>query len=883
MKYCPVCGEPPGEGASCRSCGSTVDATATAAMTRAPAEVLATEPTSLGYAPGTIITQRYRVVSLIGHGSMGEVYRADDLRLGQAVALKFLLSGASHSASRIARFHSEVRHARRITHPNVCRVHDIAEANGRTFLTMEYVDGENLASLLLRIGRLPPEKALAVAREICAGLRAAHEQRVLHRDIKPSNIILDRHGHVRIVDFGLATALDDGQSQERVGTPMYMAPEVLAGQPASVRSDIFSLGVVLHELFFGRLPFHQSAIPGRNREVIPITPAPHQARPDAAIEQTILRCLASSPEDRPASVAMIASVLPGGDPLAIAVEAGETPSPALVAAAGGEGGLSPRGAARVLAGFLAALAALFVVAPHANMILQDPPRRPPEVMIDRARTLAEQAGVDAPEIDRVWCFSINRPQAIWKARHDGERPGARVYLHGPPGTTRFWYRQSPVLLVHNSAGPALPAAEATPGMFSVVFDADSRLLRYTAVVAANAPVRMAPDWTTFFSAAGLNAGQFAETTPTDLPAARFDSMREWTEATGAAFPLRVVAASWHGHPASFKVVFPWVEGTGESVPQDSQSGIVPGVPVLLLILLLVSGCAVHALRNLRRGRADLGAAGRLAFGIGLLALVCDLAISHFVADPLDIALVLWAALGNGLGYAGVACLVYLALEPDVRARWPHMLIGSTRLLSGRPVDPIVAGDVLLGLAVGTTMTLIDQGLDVATVAAHARWAFLNFTPQPAISSSPEALASSLQSAIWGLMGSVALIGVAFLAGMLHPGRRWPVALGGLAVLAVSATGGYVSIIQGLINASTFALISVLLLLRRGLLPVAVALGTLSVLDNVPLSVDFSGWIWTRAAGPVLAIVLLAFACWTVVRRARARPAASVVPSAAPIG
>jgi serine/threonine protein kinase len=152
---------------------------------------------------GTILGDRYRIIGLLGRGGMGEVYRADDLRLGQPVALKFLPQHVTGDSVRLAQFHNEVRTARQVSHRNVCRVYDIGEA-GRIFLTMEFVDGEDLASLLKRIGRFPSDRAIEVARQICAGLAAAHEQGVLHRDLKPAKVMLDRDGRGRITDFGLA-------------------------------------------------------------------------------------------------------------------------------------------------------------------------------------------------------------------------------------------------------------------------------------------------------------------------------------------------------------------------------------------------------------------------------------------------------------------------------------------------------------------------------------------------------------------------------------------------------------------------------------------------------------------------------------------------------
>src|SRR5215510_14355997 len=161
------------------------------------------------FAPGAIVAGRYRLVALLGRGGMGEVYRADDLTLDQPVALKFLPEGIAVDDTRLAQFHNELRVARQVSHKNVCRLYDLGDADGRRFLTMEYVDGEDLASLLRRIGRFPQDRAIDVARQLCAGVAAAHDRGVIHRDLKPANVMIDGDGNVRITDFGIATAATD--------------------------------------------------------------------------------------------------------------------------------------------------------------------------------------------------------------------------------------------------------------------------------------------------------------------------------------------------------------------------------------------------------------------------------------------------------------------------------------------------------------------------------------------------------------------------------------------------------------------------------------------------------------------------------------------------
>jgi serine/threonine-protein kinase len=229
-----------------------------------------------------LLGQRYRVVSLLGRGGMGEVYRANDLLLAQTVALKFLPAQWTSHEETLARFRNEVRIARQISHPNVCRVYDIGEVKGSTYLSMEYVDGEDLASLLRRIGRLPPDKALELARQLCAGLAAAHDKGVVHRDLKPGNIMLDGQGQLRITDFGLAGVAGE-VTDIRSGTPAYMAPEQRSGREVTARSDIYALGVVLHEVFTGKSPSADSTHPDLAPEV----------------DRVIRRCLAEDPANVP--------------------------------------------------------------------------------------------------------------------------------------------------------------------------------------------------------------------------------------------------------------------------------------------------------------------------------------------------------------------------------------------------------------------------------------------------------------------------------------------------------------------------------------------------------------------------------------------------------
>jgi serine/threonine-protein kinase len=223
-------------------------------------------------------------------------------------------------------------------------VYDVGEKAGLSYLSMEYVDGEDLSSLLRRIGRLPVDKALKIAQQICAGLAAAHAKRILHLDLKPSNVMIDGHGFARITDFGLATAAFDAISTELAGTPAYMAPEQLTGQRATTATDNFSLGLVLYEMFGGRQLFPASSISERRSmpsQLDPPPPSTYARDLDVAIDVAVLNCLMTDPAERPPSAVAAAAALFGGDVLKASLAAGHIPSPELVATYDARGTLRP--------------------------------------------------------------------------------------------------------------------------------------------------------------------------------------------------------------------------------------------------------------------------------------------------------------------------------------------------------------------------------------------------------------------------------------------------------------------------------------------------------------------------------------------------------------
>src|SRR5712671_650760 len=394
-RFCSSCGKP---ASNIADVAALEVATATSPLPPRPASSSSSRPASSAeylsegrFRPGRLLAGRYRIIALLGKGGMGEVYRADDLTLGQPVALKFLPEEATQDENLRERFRNEVRIARRVSHPNVCRVYDVGEVDGHSFFTMEYVDGEDLASLLRRIGRLPQDKATDIARQLCAGLAAAHAKGVLHRDLKPANIMLDGRGQVVMTDFGLAGLTDQIHGPDvRSGTPAYMAPEQLAGKEVTAQSDIYALGLVLYEVFTGKRAFTAETLAEVVRtgaQTTPSRPSSVVKDLDPAVERVILRCLEPEPRSRPISALSVAAALPGGDPLAAALAAGETPSPQMVAAAGENAGLSRSVAVSCFAAVLIGLAATVYLGIRPNTLERIGAEQSPEVLTHKAREI----------------------------------------------------------------------------------------------------------------------------------------------------------------------------------------------------------------------------------------------------------------------------------------------------------------------------------------------------------------------------------------------------------------------------------------------------------------------------------------------------------------
>ena len=822
---------------------------------------------SRGFPPGTVFAGRYQIVSPLGRGGMGMVYRAEDLKLGQPVALKFLPPEFSGDPAMLRLLHAEVRNARGISHPNVCRVHDIGEHEGRHFLSMEYVDGEDLSSLLKRIGRLPAQKALEISREICAGLAAAHEQGVVHRDLKPANIMIDGRGQARIMDFGLAfKSLEGTRGQEFAGTPAYMAPEQLAGTGPSVKSDIYSLGLVLYELFTGRRVFEASTVEElrrRQMEETPRAPSFHAPDIDPSIDRVIMRCLAREPAARPSSALEVAATLPGGDPLKAALAAGRTPTPEMVAAAGKEGSLGPP-AAWGLLGLFAALFALAVVLAPRSVLLGNPEfKKSPDVLAERAREIVETFGYKEPPKDSAYWFEADEDLIRWYQQNRSKIASGAGGREPESRLVRFRYRQSPRRLVPSGNQGIIrgdnPALDV-PGMVSVDLDSQGRLLRFEAVPGTPATIdnsAASSELKSLLAGAGLDTGPLRATPPDTLPPGPFDHREEWTGTLDqqAAVPIRVVSASYLGKPVFVELQGPWhdIAGTLNSQAWLNQR-FSPVAWFGIMLVLLIFGLYL-ARRNIRMKRSDAPGAFRIsAFAFLTLAAAAALWAHHAYDSFGDFMWWIRGGLAFYLFDAAFIWIAYMAMEPAMRRRRAEKLVSWSRLLSGRVRDPLVGQHVLIGAIAGAAAAVA-----MFLLRAFPGWMFLPgaWSAHIELNSLP-GWPQQLGTVLY-IVGITIFYGVGWMVAMVFTytvfKKTWLVAVVFVFFGTVSQqVGSSGTLMSQLLSGAVFSGACATLLLGYGFLPAMVSYFVYSILARMPLRLDLTGW---SARASVLTLIIVA--------------------------
>jgi len=888
MSSCRSCSaEVPKDSAFCPSCGVKLELSATpvsgsaepslgeSSAPLAPTFVSAESATvSAGaierFLPGAMLADRFRIVGMLGVGGMGEVYRAQDTRLGQTVALKFLPAALTNDEQRLANLRNEVRLARQVSHPNVCRVYDITETDGLHFLSMEFVDGEDLATLLHRIGRLPVNKGMQIARELCAGLAAAHDKGVLHRDLKPGNIMLDGSGRIRITDFGLARRVDDAtELRELAGTPAYMAPEQMQRGETTVQSDLYSLGLVFYEIFTGTRPFAADSmadLQAAHVEQTPPAPTTLVAELDPSMEQAILSCLQKDPLERPASAAALIGTLPGHDPLAAALAAGQTPSPQLVAAAGEVGTLRPAAAISCLAAVLGGLLIFAVVSNAANVQTQIDQMKPPAALQHIAESVLTDAGyydAEHPPRDRAIGFET-ADAPVRRPRIDGRAP--------PLGKADvFWYRQGPRFLTPISASERNATLSLwtrgririddppsiQPGMVTVMLSMQGSLLQLVAIPkqTEDEPDSSAqPQWRPLFAAAGLEYDAFERLSATFTPPVFADQSASWSGGNkddAGGQPVQIQTASADGKPVFFRVETAEVDAV-DSRPAYQEFGVQLAQSIYVVITL---AALILAARNLRSGRVDRKGAARFAgyvFVVSLLIWVFE--ASHRPSILHEFPLMTFA-IAVALEEAVRFTVMYAALEPYIRRNWPESLIAWNRVFRRRFGDPLVGQHILIGALFGVFWLLL---IAAARLAPDQLWQSPDAIRLSQLLGTRHLVAEFFVSQIEAVGAALAVV-VLYLLCLFICRRSWFAA--GLLFVIWTAIFGTVdnAALLGWFGVGLRVASLIFLLIRYGLLATCVAYFCTFFLSHCAITTDLSAWY---AGNSILALSLIAgLACF----------------------
>jgi serine/threonine-protein kinase len=641
-----------------------------------------------------------------------------------------------------------------------------------------------------------------------------------------------------------------------------MSPEQLLGREVTVRSDVYSLGLLLYELFTGRRAFtgkKMAELTRQHRDERPVDPSAIVPDLAPAVESTILACLEKDPARRPPTALAVSAMLGGQDPLEAAIAAGVTPSPELVAAAGESERLPRKVAWSALAVILVTAALVPWLWSSFSIVNAVPVEKSPEVLEDRARELIARLGYETGPADSatgLWADDAYFRHA--RAEEDPPRDWT-VLRSGHPPVLRFWYRQSPRPLVSlwTSGNVAwdMPPLRIS-GMAGAAYDLRGQLVDFYAVppevdeAAGEAPQ---PDWAPLFAEARLEPMALQPAAPRWAPPFFVDTRAAWTGAwpDQPDLPIRIEAAAYRGRPVWFRVVQPWTRPDRMEPYQASTAQRVTQYVGLGLLVLLVGVGTVLARRNLVLGRGDRRGAFRLAasmVGLGLTIWVLE---AHHVADLASEAAILARGAGAVLVVSALLWLFYLALEPYVRRLRPATLVSWTRLLSGGFSDAVVGRDVLIGATWGAMITGLSS-----VVSRVPAWLGLPAEPPASmmlgtLMGPRSVIARVLDFAMGGiLLGLGALLLYLILRFVLR--RELPTVVAFVVLLTVVATAQsdplWLGLSVGLVVMASY----VFVLLRFGLLAACVGPFFANGFAAFPLTTSFGRWY----AGPTLLVIPL---------------------------
>jgi hypothetical protein len=867
------------EGSAQHTAATGVVTTTLLAALRDEAEQSVAEPASAAPArpAGTIVAGRYRLVAPLGGGGMGVVYRADDIELGQTIALKFLRPKLEQRPDAVEFLRREVRTARQITHPNVVRIYDIGTSDTELFISMEYVAGEDLESLVRRVGPLPCAKITQIARQLAAGLAAAHAAGILHRDLKPANVMIDGQGNVRILDFGIAAALDDEAALRRIsGTPGFLAPELLTGEKPSQRSDLYAWGLVVYFAATGKLPRNAEAAGdggvGEGLAGVEIS---------ADVATCVRSCLQADPTQRPHSAREVQTALLGGDPLGEALRAGAMPSLEVLSAAA-----CWKATCWMIDGLLAAglvlLAIVFLLADRTMFLTRCGLVKSPQALEEIAEQLLTGLGHAAPVSPVLTGVSLDTDCLQFMRTHAAAGGSAASAWQGIAAgeipAVVFSYRQADPKLPRPSLfieGQRPTARAVERGSALVRLSGKGNLLSLQVATSApeEAPATRPLPWRSLFQLAGLQWADFRETAPSRWPPEFADGVQAWEGplAIDPNITVRVTGASIGGRVVFFEVEQPWEASgaEGEIARVGRQYSRFVALRTALWLVAIGVAC-VLAFRHVRLGHADWRGAWRVTACTLLLATLnwlCGSRHTLDVAEELATAVAWICTIVTSGAIAGVA---YLAVEPAGRRWWPYSLITARRALDGQLLDRGVWADGLLGMVVGVSAILLRQACTLVNQWLGVTVSGLNdFDPSQNLLDHfglRYKIAVFVTSLLMALLESLLLLTLVVALKRL---TKSTIVAGVLLVMLLAAVAivgrGIVSPVDWLARTLLLSL-AAWVIIRFGLTAAFAALATYYSVNNSPLTLDFTNWYAGTGLAVVATVAVGLVVCWRLGRR-----------------
>jgi serine/threonine-protein kinase len=669
--------------------------------------------------------------------------------------------------------------------------------------------------------------------------------------------MIDGRGQVIIMDFGLAGLAEQLQGDIRSGTPAYMSPEQLAGAEVSVRSDIYALGLVLYEIFAGKRAFEAASL-------IELMQMQERGAPqnlstvvrelDPAVERVILRCLHPDPRQRPASALAVSAALPGGDLLAAAMAAGETPSPDMLAAAGETEGLAPKPALAWLAAAVVLIGAGAVLSPGVSITSRLNLDSSPDALSRDARVHLKNFGYTAKPADTAWGLGYSEDYSSWLLRRPNEakqrwaNPAA-----GHPPLVHFWYRESPepisAVRQFNTAVTFNDPPMEQSGAIRMQTDPDGRLLSFEAVppqVEKPGQAAAPPfDWNLLLRAAGLDRAPLEPAEPLWTPLVTSDTRAAWTATdaeTGAK--LRVEAAAWRGRPVFFEITGPWTARTRMSGLRQTNS-----LPLLVVLYTAFAGAGLLAWHNLRSRKADPRGALRLAAIYFVFMVAGNLLRMHHTATTNELA-GFWLVIGGGLVNAMLVWFFYIALEPWVRKKWPRTMISWTRYTTKGAGDPLVGRDLLYGIALGSLLALLDT-IGPALGGNSGRPMFPPLEPLNGVRAELAAILSVVPGAIFTALLFFFML---FILRLIFR-REWIAAVIFVAIIVPAITRTTTPLVDYPLAVVAFSIFA-FALLRYGLLAAIVASAGAQTISNGNV-LDWAAWYAGLAVVPFVLILMAA--------------------------